>query len=105
MDDDILANIQAAARSKDLEMSLHAIEEAYAESVSPEEIRQALINGRIVESYPEHRRGACCLMYGDTDAGRPIHVVATSQRKPVLIITVYEPKMPKWITPTQRNVR
>jgi hypothetical protein len=101
---DALGTIQAAARRKDLEMSIHAVQEAYAESISPDDIRQALIKGHILEDYPQHRRGACCLIYGDTDCGRPLHLVCTSNRQPVLIITVYEPTLPKWITPTQRNI-
>lgn len=105
MTDDILADIREAARNKNLEMSLHAIQEAYEEAISPEEIRQALGNGLIVEDYPEHRRGACCLIYGDTNTHRPLHIVCTSQRKPALIITVYEPRLPKWVTPTRRNVQ
>ena len=104
MANDILAEIREAALNKDLEMSLHAIQEAYEESISPEDIRQALGNRQIIEDYPEHRRGACCLICGDTNARRPLHIVCTSKRKPVLIITVYEPQPPKWLTPTRRNI-
>ena len=104
MADDLLDPIKAAARRKELEMSLHAMQAAYADAISPDDIRQALINGQILEDYPHHRRGACCLIYGDTEAGRPVHVVCTSNRQPVLIITVYVPMLPKWITPTQRNI-
>lgn len=35
--------------------------------------------------------------------GRTLHVVCTINRSPLLIITVYEPKPPKWITPTRRS--
>jgi hypothetical protein len=101
--EEILSAIQAAAQARNPEMTLHATQEAYAEQISADEIRQALMNGQILENYPEHRRGPCCLIYGDTDAGRPIHVVCTSYRRPVLIITVYEPRPPRWITPTQRS--
>lgn len=103
MEEEILRAIKTAAQARNLEMTLHATQEAYAEEISPDEIRQALMNGQILENYPEHRRGSCCLVYGNTDAGRPIHVVCTSYRRPVLIITVYEPKPPKWRTPTQRS--
>ncbi len=103
METDTLNTIKQEAQAKRLELTLHATQEAHAEGISADEIRQALINGQVLEDYPEHRRGACCLIYGDTNAGRPIHVVCTSQRKPVLIITVYEPKLPKWVTPTQRS--
>jgi Domain of unknown function (DUF4258) len=53
--------------------------------------------------YPDHRRGACCLLCGYTDSGRPLHLVCTTLQSPVILITVYEPKLPKWETPTQRG--
>ncbi|MBI3972422.1 MAG: DUF4258 domain-containing protein [Chloroflexi bacterium] len=57
----------------------------------------------MLENYPEHRRGACCLIGGTTSTGRPIHVVCTTARPMLIIITAYEPQPPKWITPTQRR--
>lgn len=105
MEDALLAAIQAAARAGNLEMSLHAAQEAYGERKSADEIQQALASGRIRESYPEHRRGPCCLVSGETREGRPLHVVCTTEPTPVLIITVYEPRPPKWMTPTQRAPR
>ena len=34
---------------------------------------------------------------------RPLHVVCTTVRRPLIIITVYEPKPPKWTTPETRE--
>lgn len=55
-----------------------------------------------VEDYPDAERGACCLVYGATPAGRPMHVVCAVPADEVIVVTVYEPKPPKWITPTRR---
>jgi hypothetical protein len=35
--------------------------------------------------------------------GRPLHVACTTGRPMVTIITVYEPKPPKWVTPSKRR--
>lgn len=32
-----------------------------------------------------------------------LHVVSTTAQPVLVIITVYEPKPPKWVTPTQRS--
>jgi hypothetical protein len=56
-----------------------------------------------LENYPEHRRGACCLLSGFTHGGRRIHIVCTTARPVLIIITVYEPRPPKWVTPTRRR--
>ena len=81
----------------------HGHEEALEEDISVTEIREALINGMILEDYPEHRRGPCCLMYGKTSRGRDLHVVVTKGTTPVIVITVYEPKAPYWVTPQERG--
>lgn len=84
----------------------HAIEEMENEDppISVEDVHEALLDGRVLENYPDARRGPCCLMYGDTQEGRPIHVVCTTGRADNLfVITVYEPKPPTFVTPTQRS--
>jgi hypothetical protein len=32
-----------------------------------------------------------------------VHVVCTTARPVLIIITVYEPRLPKWLTPTNRR--
>ena len=47
--------------------------------------------------------GPCCLLNGQTRQGPPLHIVCTTACEMVILITVYEPKPPKWISPTQRR--
>jgi hypothetical protein len=56
-----------------------------------------------LEHYPEHRRGACCLVNGSTEEGRPLHVVCTTGQPLLILITVYEPRSPRWLTPRERR--
>ena len=84
-------------------MTQHAQQEMAEEEIMLGEVLQALANGQVLEDYPQHRRGACCLVGGWTQAGRPLHVVCTTARPVLIIITAYEPKPPKWVTPTQRR--
>ena len=92
-------------RKQGIRLTLHAYEEAFVEQISVDEIRQALLSGIIIEDYPAHRRGPCCLVYGQTETGRDLHVVATSSLSPVLVITVYEPLLPYWTSPVTRGMR
>jgi len=39
------------------------------------EVREALINGIILEQYEDTGRGESCLVAGFTDIGKPIHIV------------------------------
>jgi hypothetical protein len=100
---DILARLRAQAASQDVRLTQHAQQEMVAEAISLEDVLHAAAGGRILENYPEHRRGACCLLHGIDAAGRDIHIVCTTAQPMFIIITVYLPKPPKWISPTQRR--
>ena len=79
----------------------HAHQEMVEENVSIEELLDAVATSMLLEYYPDHRRGSCCLLCGHTH--RPLHVVCTTNHDPLIIITVYEPRPPKWVTPAQRR--
>ena len=66
------------------------------EAISVEEITESIANAVLLENYPDHRRGACCLLSGETDRRRPIHLVCTPGVPIVIVITVYEPIPPRW---------
>ena len=98
-----LDRIRSQARASDMRVTQHAQQEMAEEHISLDEILEAVSQGRILEEYPHHRRGACCLIYGLSKEGRAIHVVCTTARPTLIIITVYEPALPKWTTPSQRR--
>ncbi len=101
--DDKLKQIQEQAVNGGFKKSHHANEEMKDESINEEAVLEALASGQILEDYPTHKRGACGLVGGIAKDGRPIHIVCTTSQSPLIIITVYEPKLPWWITPTQRR--
>jgi len=84
-------------------ISLHAAEEALAENITRSEIEATLLSAQVLEDYPDWWLGPSCLIYGRTPAGRDLHIVVSYAGLPVMIITVYEPRPPKWITPTRRG--
>ena len=99
----MLNRIQNQASVGNIRVTLHAQQEMVEEDVSLDDVLEAISQGQVLEDYPEHRRGACCLLNGVTREGRAIHVVCTSDQPTLVIITVYEPLWPKWVTPTQRR--
>jgi len=84
-------------------MTTHADEEARGESISVLDVREAIKNGEIIEDYPAHRRGPCCLIYARLSSGRDVHLVVTTEKTPLRVITVYEPGSAYWVTPRQRK--
>lgn len=99
----ILGKIQEQARTKNFRLSIHGQQEMVDENIVLADVTEAVNTAQILENYPEHKRGACCLLYGITSAGRPLHVVCTTSLQILVIIAVYEPKPPRWLTPTQRG--
>ena len=99
----MMDRIQSQARANNVRVTQHAQQEMVEERISFDEVLEAISQGTILEDYAQHRRGACCLIYGLTLAGRAIHVVCTTACPMLIIIAVYEPKLPKWVTPTQRR--
>lgn len=99
----ILDLFKRAVKECQIKISLHAAEEALAEEITRREIEAALLNAQLLEDYPDWWLGPSCLICGRTDAGRDLHIVASYSGLPVTIITVYEPRPPKWVTPTLRG--
>ena len=98
-----LERIKQAAKRGRFKITLHARVEMHAEGIMDKEMREAILDGTIVEDYPEDERGHSCLVYGQTGEGRHLHVVVSAFADPPIIITVYEPKPPRWETPTERR--
>ena len=101
--DVILKQIRICANEENIRFTVHAQQEMVEEAITLDEVLEAIKVGHILENYPEHRRGACCLLNGFTSNRRPLHIVCTTVRPTLILITVYEPKPPKWITPIQRR--
>lgn len=101
--DEIKARVAGQIRDGQIRFTVHAHQEMVAENFSLDDVLSSLASGELLENYPEHKRGACGLFGGAALDGRPVHIVCTTGLPVIIVITVYEPKPPKWLTPTQRN--
>jgi len=101
--DAIVSRIRAQAAAEQFRVTQHAQKEMVGESILLAEVLEAIGSSELLENYPEHRRGACCLILGHTRTGRPLHIVCTTEAPLLIIITLYEPRPPKWVTPAKRG--
>ena len=99
----VISRLRKQAPSDAVRLTLHAHQEMVNENISYDEVREVLLDARVVESYPDHKRGACCLACRSTSRNRFIHVVCTTSLEIAVVITTYEPKPPKWATPFERG--
>ena len=97
-----IAVIKAKVRANEFLFSDHAVEEAAEETIDIIEIKNAILNGEILEQYADTGRGESCLILGFVNQ-RPIHAVCGWRREKVVIITVYIPKPPKFISARTRG--
>jgi hypothetical protein len=88
---DTLESIRDAFRRGVWRFTVHGLKEATADGIDADSLRDAIIDmdSEIVEDYPEHSRGACCLILGWA-GGRAIHAVV-SYPPNVVVITAYVP--------------
>ncbi|UCE05929.1 MAG: DUF4258 domain-containing protein [bacterium] len=98
-----LNRIRSQASEENIRVSQHAQQEMVEDEFTLDDVIEGIEPGDIIENYPEHKRGVCCLINGSSQGVHPIHIVCTTTQPKLIIITVYEPKAPKWITPTQRR--
>lgn len=80
----------------------HAEIERKADELTHSQVEEALLNGEILEQYPDTGRGESCLIVGFAE-DVPIHVVCGWRGEKVALVTVYIPRPPKFIDPWTRG--
>lgn len=97
--------IRERIRHKEYLITLHADQERRSDGFDLRDVEEALLTGLVIEDYPEDRRGHSCLVYGRARS-RDLHVVCGSNSSEWLVlITVYVPRPPKWVSSTERRPR
>ncbi len=90
--------IQRKVQQGQFEFSKHAVDQSILRRIGIQEIREAIANGLVIEDYPDDKYGPSCLIYGQTQANRPLHVQCSYPTRPLIkVITVYEPDPREWI--------
>lgn len=82
--------------------SQHAEIERRAEALTLTQVEDAVLNGEILEQYPDTGRGESCLVVGFA-AETPVHIVCGWRGEAVVFVTIYVPRPPKFIDPWTRG--
>ena len=92
-------NIIDAVRHNRIKITDHADEEAENDQLTFDEVYFSVLNGEVIEDYPDDKPYPSCLIYGQTFSGDPIHSVwaFNEQSKWAVLITVYRPDPSQWI--------
>jgi hypothetical protein len=91
--------IRAKIKARKYVISFTHTEKVRLRKIEVEELEEALLEGSIIEPYPDDPRGSSCLIFGITKRGRPLHILCGRlEEDEVLIITAYEPDPKEWET-------
>ncbi len=91
-----IRNIQDRIKKGDYRFSDHSIKRMIERSLDRKNVEEAISNGKIIEEYPDDKYSPSCLIYGQTDTERDLHVQISLPPK-VVIVTTYEPDPQEWI--------
>ena len=69
------------------------------------EVFETVLTGKIIEDYPADDPYPSCLIYGMTEAKRPLHVVCAhaEEAEVAIVVTVYEPNPDRWVNFERRR--
>ena len=100
-----IEDIIDAMRNNRIRITDHADEEAQADRLSFDEIYFSVLQGEIIEDYPDDTPYPSCLIYGDTFGGDPVHSVwaYNQDNQWAVLITVYRPDPERWISWRERK--
>lgn len=97
-----IEEIKAKVRTNQYFYSLHADMERQADGLTLAQVEEALLNGKILEQYPDTGRGESCLIVGFA-GDEPVHVVCGWRGEKAALVTVYVPRPPKFVDPWTRG--
>lgn len=105
----MLKQIQDCFESEKVLYTKHARDEMETEKfgqIKEKEVFEAVLNGKIIETYPEDEPYPSCLIFGRTSNGRPLHIVCAyaNDVDTAIIITAYQPDPDKWIDFERRKL-
>ncbi len=93
----LMVEIRRKFADEQFEFSKHAVDQSIVRQIRVQEVKEVIANGQVIEDYPEDKYGPSCLIFGSTQAQRPIHVQCSyPSRSLVKVITVYEPNAQQW---------
>jgi len=87
----MLDEIKKKVSIGDYRLTIHAFERCVERNVSPDELKDVILSGEIIENYPEDKYGPSCLIHGTSETGKILHVQCSID--PVWIVTVYDPTL------------
>ena len=94
-----IQNIRDAIRNGRYRTSDHAKEETEEDEITEEELKASVLDGEVIEEYPDDKPFPSCLIYGRTTSTYPLHSVwgYNADERSAVLITAYRPDPGRWV--------
>lgn len=89
-------NLQSVCYDKSIAITQHAKNRFIERGITVENIKNAIYTGEIIEQYENDKPFPSCLLLGETEQNKYIHVVASVDNGFLYIITAYYPDENEW---------
>ena len=100
----MIDQLRSKIATNQFEFTKHAVDQSILRGITVQELREAILNGEIIEDYPQDKYGPSCLVFGMTKSDRPIHIQCSHpSRDMIKIITLYQPDPAQWINYRERR--
>jgi len=101
---EIVGEVRRAARKRLLFLP-HAVKQMSRPDrlIRAAEVQRVVLDGELVEDYPDDPRGHSCLLLGTLDE-RPVHVVCSPKADYLAITAAYVPDSSHWSADFRRRV-
>ena len=79
-----------------IQWTAHVMQRLIKRNISRRDVKEALMNGKIIENYPEDYPYPSCLVLGVTLKSEVLHIVCGIGENRLWIITAYRPDESMW---------
>ena len=91
-----IEEIRQLCQAHKIEWTLHVAKRLIQRGISANDIDSSIINGEIIEEYPEDFPFPSYLIMGKTYNNKTLHLVCAIGDSKLWIITAYEPSLTEW---------
>ena len=86
-------------KQEEVRISDHGYDELASEALYARDAISSVVDGVVVEDYPDYPKGPCVLVLQKDHKGEPIHVVwgiPKGKSSPAILVTAYRPDPERW---------
>lgn len=91
-----IEEIQELCKQSKIKWYKHALERMQERDINRADVKNCIMNGEIIENYPDDFPHPSCLIFGYTIDHKIIHAVVSIDNENIGIITVYFPNTTKF---------